>query len=109
MIMAEVVGINPSSRTVSLSDGDLLSYDRLVIATGSDYNYFGHEEWRKFTPGLKSIHEARQIRHRLLLAFERQSGPTARLRSRLCSPTSSSAVDQRASKWQARSPNLGAS
>jgi NADH dehydrogenase len=71
MIMAEVVGIDRSSRTVSLSDGDLLPYDQLVIATGSDYNYFGHDDWRKFAPGLKSIHEARQIRHRLLLAFER--------------------------------------
>lgn len=71
MIMAEVVGIDPPARTVSLSDGGPISYDQLVIATGSDYNYFGHEEWRKFAPGLKSIHEARQIRHRLLLAFER--------------------------------------
>jgi NADH dehydrogenase len=71
MITAEVVGVDPSSRTVSLSDGDLLSYDQLVIATGSDYNYFGHDEWRQYAPGLKSIHEARQIRHRLLLAFER--------------------------------------
>jgi len=71
MIMAEVVGIDPSSRMLSLSDGDPLSYDQLVIATGSDYNYFGHDEWRESAPGLKSIHEARQIRHRLLLAFER--------------------------------------
>jgi NADH dehydrogenase len=71
MIMAEVVSIDPSSHTVSLSGGDLLSYDQLVIATGSDYNYFGHDDWRKFAPGLKSIHEARQIRHRLLLAFEK--------------------------------------
>jgi NADH dehydrogenase len=70
MIMAEVVGIDAASRTVSLSDGDLLTYDQLVIATGSDYNYFGHDDWRKIAPGLKSIHEARQIRHRLLLAFE---------------------------------------
>jgi NADH:ubiquinone reductase (H+-translocating) len=71
MIMAEVVGINPSSRMVSLSDGDPLFYDQLVIATGSEYNYFGHDEWRQSAPGLKSIHEARQIRHRLLLAFEK--------------------------------------
>jgi NADH dehydrogenase len=69
MVMAEVVGIDPPSRTLSLSDANQLSYDQLV--TGSDYNYFGHDEWRQFAPGLKSIHEARQIRHRLLLAFER--------------------------------------
>jgi NADH dehydrogenase len=70
MIMAEVADIDPASHTVSLSDGELISYDQLVIATGSDYNYFGHDEWRQFAPGLKSIHEARQIRHRLLLSFE---------------------------------------
>ncbi|MFP3547501.1 FAD-dependent oxidoreductase [Rhizobium sp. SIMBA_035] len=51
MIMAEAVGIDPSSRTVSLSDGDRLSYDKLVVATGSDYNYFGHDEWRQLAPG----------------------------------------------------------
>jgi NADH dehydrogenase len=71
MIMAEVVDIDPSARTVLLTGGEVISYDKLVIATGSDYNYFGHDEWREFAPGLKSIHEARQIRHRLLLAFER--------------------------------------
>ncbi|WP_049732467.1 NAD(P)/FAD-dependent oxidoreductase [Rhizobium ecuadorense] len=71
MIMAEVVGIDPRLHKVSLSDGDPLSYAKLVIATGSDYNYFGHDEWRQFAPGLKSIHEARHIRHRLLLAFEK--------------------------------------
>ncbi len=71
MIMAEVVGIDASSHSVSLSDGHRLSYDQLVIATGSEYNYFGHDDWRKFAPGLKSVHEARQIRHRLLLAFEK--------------------------------------
>ncbi len=56
---------------VGLFDGDPLSYDKLVNATGSDYIYFGHDKWREFAPGLKSIHEARQIRHQLLLAFER--------------------------------------
>lgn len=76
MIMAEVTGIDPSLRSVSLSDGDMLSYDELVIATGSDYNYFGHDNWRTFAPGLKSIHEARQIRHRLLLAFEKAERAT---------------------------------
>ena len=71
MIMAEVTGVDAPGNRVLLEDGSAPAYDKLVIATGSDYDYFGHEEWRDYAPGLKSIHEARQIRHRLLLAFER--------------------------------------
>lgn len=70
VLMGEVVSIDPTARTVSLADGAAIPYDRLVLATGSKYNYFGNEDWQKHAPGLKSIHEARQIRHRLLLAFE---------------------------------------
>ncbi|MCW1411853.1 FAD-dependent oxidoreductase [Rhizobium sp. 1AS11] len=58
MIMAEVVGVDPSSRSVLLSDGGSLSYDQLVIATGSDYNYFGHDVLADVRAGLKSTHEA---------------------------------------------------
>jgi NADH:ubiquinone reductase (H+-translocating) len=70
VIMAEVTGVDTPGNRVLLQDGSGLAYDKLVIATGSDYNYFGHGEWRDYAPGLKSIHEARQIRHRLLVAFE---------------------------------------
>lgn len=70
-VMAEVDGIDPSTRRVGLKDGEWITYDRLVIATGSEYNYFGKDEWRHYAPGLKTIHEARLIRHRLLEAFER--------------------------------------
>lgn len=70
VILGEVVAINEPKRAVQLKDGAEIAYDRLVLATGSDYNYFGQLEWQRNAPGLKSIHEARQIRHRLLLAFE---------------------------------------
>lgn len=76
MIMAEVVGIEADERRVLTADGSTIGYDQLVIATGSEYNYFGHDEWREYAPGLKSIHEARLIRHRLLLAFERAERAT---------------------------------
>lgn len=69
VLMGEVVSVDTDAHTVSLTDGAAISYDSLVIATGSKYNYFGHQDWQKHAPGLKSIH-ARQIRHRLLLAFE---------------------------------------
>ena len=46
-------------------------YDILVVATGATHSYFGHDEWAEFAPGLKTIEDARQIRSRLLLAFEK--------------------------------------
>jgi NADH dehydrogenase len=71
VMLAEVTGVDTASRTVILDHGAPVPYDRLIIATGSEYNYFGHDEWRAIAPGLKTIHEARLIRQRLLLAFER--------------------------------------
>lgn len=71
VVMGEVTTVDQSRRTVGLKDGVSIPYDRLVLATGSDYNYFGHQDWQKHAPGLKSIQEARQIRHSLLLAFEK--------------------------------------
>ena len=47
-----------------------LPFDYLVIATGSTHSYFGHEEWKPFAPGLKSIDDATEIRRRILRAFE---------------------------------------
>jgi NADH dehydrogenase len=70
MVMAEVTGVNTEAHEVHLKDGKAIDYDRVVIATGSEYNYFSHDEWQKYAPGLKTIHEAREIRQRLLLAFE---------------------------------------
>ena len=46
-------------------------YDDLVIATGSYHSYFGHDEWERFAPGLKTIGDATRVRRRILLAFER--------------------------------------
>lgn len=71
VLLAEVIGVDTSTKTVLLDEGEAVSYDHLVIATGSEYNYFGHEDWRAAAPGLKTIHEARLIRQRLLIAFEK--------------------------------------
>lgn len=71
MIMAEVVGIDSPVRKVLLADGTSVRYGTLVVATGSEYNYFGHDDWHEFAPGLKTIHEAREIRQCLLVAFEK--------------------------------------
>jgi NADH:ubiquinone reductase (H+-translocating) len=50
--------------------GRKLPYDSLVVATGSEYSYFGHDGWRPFAPDVKSIESALDVRRRLLLAFE---------------------------------------
>lgn len=71
VVMAEVAAVDETRRAVRTTDGAEIFYDRLVLATGSDYNYFGHPDWQQHAPGLKSVHEARQIRHWLLLAFEK--------------------------------------
>ncbi|MBW9117320.1 NAD(P)/FAD-dependent oxidoreductase [Rhizobium cauense] len=76
MIMGEVTDVEPSGKSVQLADGATVSYDQLVIATGSQYNYFGNDHWQAVAPGLKTIHEAREIRHRLLLGFERAERAT---------------------------------
>jgi NADH dehydrogenase len=70
-VLGEVVGVDPAARQVKLADGGHIPYDALILATGSMYNYFGHDDWAVHAPGLKTIENARTIRARLLRAFER--------------------------------------
>jgi NADH dehydrogenase len=70
VLMAEVVGVNTTGRRVHLADGRALSYDYLILATGADYSFFGHEEWAEHTLVLKTIDDALAIRSQLLGAFE---------------------------------------
>jgi len=69
VILAEVKSVNVAARTLNIGDRDM-TYDYLILATGSRHSYFGHEEWEKLAPGLKSLEDAVEIRRRLLLAFE---------------------------------------
>jgi NADH:ubiquinone reductase (H+-translocating) len=69
VLLAEATGIDPDKRRVVLSDGEI-EYDTLVIATGSSHQYFGHEKWEQYAPGLKTIEDATAMRRRILLAFE---------------------------------------
>jgi NADH dehydrogenase len=71
VMLDEAVGIDTRARTVALASGTIVSYGQLVIATGATHSYFGHDEWADAAPGLKTIEDARKIRSRLLLAFER--------------------------------------
>jgi len=75
MLMAEVKSVDTQRQTVHISDmltnkEHTISYDYLIIATGSQENYFGHDEWKTLAPSLKSIEDAIEIRRRILLAFE---------------------------------------
>jgi NADH:ubiquinone reductase (H+-translocating) len=69
VILADVVAIDASRREVRLADGTL-SYDFLILAAGAGHAYFGHDDWEKDAPGLKTLEDAIAIRRRILLAFE---------------------------------------
>src|SRR5213595_3599293 len=69
VILAEVQSIDVNAKKVRMVDGDL-DYDYLIVATGARHSYFGHPEWEKIAPGLKSLEDAVEIRRRILLAFE---------------------------------------
>jgi NADH:ubiquinone reductase (H+-translocating) len=71
VVLAEVTAIDVAARTVTCDDGATFPYDYLILATGSRHSYFGHADWEKSAPGLKSIDDAIVIRHRFLLALER--------------------------------------
>ena len=58
------------NRRVVLADIGEFSYDYLMLACGSSHSYFGHGEWEKYAPGLKTLEDATEIRRRVLLAFE---------------------------------------
>lgn len=72
VLMAEVNSIDVHRRTLACDDGAFgVEYDYLLVASGSRHSYFGHPEWEKTAPGLKTVDDAIVIRQRFLLAFER--------------------------------------
>jgi NADH dehydrogenase len=80
VLLAEATDIDVQNRYVILKDGKV-PYDTLVVASGSSHQYFGHDEWEKSAPGLKTVEDATDMRSRILLAFEaaeRESDPENR-------------------------------
>src|SRR5215813_4850805 len=66
VLLGDVRSIDPSSRHVRLEDGSTIEYDYLIVATGTTDTYFGHREWAKAAPGLKTLEDALTIRRRIL-------------------------------------------
>jgi len=70
VLLGAAADLDAERRRLILDDHQAIDYDSLIVATGSADSYFGHDEWRRNAPGLKSIEEATQIRHKILYAFE---------------------------------------
>ena len=77
VLLAEVTAIDVERRAIACDDGMSISYDYLLVASGSRHSYFGHTEWERIAPGLKSIDDAIVMRQRFLLAFERAEKATS--------------------------------
>ncbi|MET0790663.1 MAG: NAD(P)/FAD-dependent oxidoreductase [Polyangiaceae bacterium] len=74
VLLAEVTGIDVASRTIEASSpgagAHKIAFDYLVVATGMRPSYFGHDEFARYAPGLKSLNDAETIRAKILGAFE---------------------------------------
>jgi NADH dehydrogenase len=70
VLMGDVVDLDPVAKRVVFADGAAFEYDSLIVAAGSQTSYDGHDVWREWAPGMKSLEEATNIRHKILYAFE---------------------------------------
>jgi NADH dehydrogenase len=74
VLLAEVTGVDVASRTIEAASPGAgvrkITFDYLVVATGMRPNYFGHDEFARYAPGLKSLGDAETIRAKILGAFE---------------------------------------
>ena len=79
-VLAEVTGIDPGRRQVlarrPLGDQAEFGYDYLIVAAGVQQSYFGHDEFARYAPGMKSISDALVIRRRVFGAFEMAESAT---------------------------------
>ena len=78
-LLGEVTGFDLDGRTVrALAERELeLPYDTLIVAAGSTYSYFGHDEWARYAPPMKTLDDADRVRTRILAAFELAEEATA--------------------------------
>ncbi len=69
VLLGEVNDIDPEAQEVILGDRTI-PYDTLVVATGANHSYYGHDNWRRLAPGLKTVEDGIEIRRRIFSAFE---------------------------------------
>ncbi len=81
VIMDEATQILPKEKAVLFESGRRLEYDYLIVAIGSSHAYFGHPEWEKFAPGLKTLENAINIRSHILFAFEQAESIDSRAKA----------------------------
>ena len=85
VVLARVSGVDLQSRAV-IAEDQRIGFDFLVLATGAEHAYFGHDGWATHAPGLKTIDDATYLRRRILIAFERaETEPDLAERARLLS------------------------
>ena len=70
ILKAEVRTIDIAARTATLDGGETIAWDHLIVAAGATHSYFGHDEWQRHAPGLKTLADAFDIRARVIGAFE---------------------------------------
>jgi NADH dehydrogenase len=70
-LLGSVTGVDTARRVVQIEGGPEVPFDYLILATGAQHAYFGHDDWEPFAPGLKTLEDATAMRRRLLMAFER--------------------------------------
>jgi len=74
VILGEVTGVDKDKKCVFFNDADRenvpVPYDYLVLATGVTQSYFGHNEFARYAPGLKTLVDAVAVRNKVLQAFE---------------------------------------
>jgi NADH dehydrogenase len=83
VLLGEVTGVDLDARKVHLAGGSQLTYDYVVIAAGTQTNFYGHADWQQHVVGLKDLEDAFELRRRVLLAFEaaeRSNNPAERRR-----------------------------
>ena len=69
VLLGTVTAIDKNARAAVIGERRV-TYDYLVVATGARHAYFGHDDWEKVAPGLKTIDDATAVRRRILMAFE---------------------------------------
>ncbi|HSI37150.1 MAG: NAD(P)/FAD-dependent oxidoreductase [Phycisphaerae bacterium] len=69
VVLAKIRGVDLAQKRLTF-EGGAVEYDYLILAAGATHSYFGHPEFEKVAPGLKTLEDATEMRKRILLAFE---------------------------------------